>query len=298
MKCRDLKIAKKIKEKKKKEKQTNPLKTTTNRRCKNANRRVTTGESHCKNLRRSTVDRELQTYASFWVFFVVAGYRTCYWLASFHFTMSSASTVSQSVSLPAPPTSNSAANGSSIPNLIPATSPVLPSPSFHVHQLLPVTPMVPGPPGMTPAPPVVSTSPAALFPPNDSASTILGPHMHATPSSINPSARPQIFGSYPSLTPVVSPPHGIWFQPPQLGAMPRPPFLPYSASYHGPLPFPARGMPLPSVPLPDPQPPGVTPVQVAPAIAVPAGHGNQLSGNSLIQTDSNHPQLGMMCAVK
>ncbi|KAL0562158.1 hypothetical protein IC582_002610 [Cucumis melo] len=205
--------------------------------------------------------------------------------------MSSASTVSQSVSLPAPPTSNSVANGSSIPNLIPSTSPVPPAPSFHIHQLPPVAPMVPGPPGMSPSTPLVSTGPAVLFPPTDSASTIPGPNMHAIHNPIHPSARPQICGSYPSLTPVVSPPHAMWFQPPQLGAMPRPPFIPYSASYHGPLPFPARGMPLPSVPLPDPQPPGVTPVQVASAIPVPSGHGNQLIGNSLIQTDSNHPEL-------
>lgn len=212
--------------------------------------------------------------------------------------MSSASTVSQSVSLPAPPTSNSAANGSLIPNLIPATSSVPPASSFHIHQLVPGTPMVPGPPGTSPSLPVVSTSPVVLFPPSDSsASSIPGPNMHATPNSINTSGRPQICGSFPSLTPVVSPPHAIWFQPPQLGGMPRPPFLPYSA-FHGPLPFPARGMPLPSVPLPDPQPPGVTPVQVASAITVSSGHGNQLTGNSVIQTDSNHPELGTLYAVK
>ncbi|XP_022992104.1 pre-mRNA-processing protein 40C [Cucurbita maxima] len=200
--------------------------------------------------------------------------------------MSSASTVSQSMSLPAPPTSNSAANGSSIPNLIPATLPVPPAQSFHIHQLAPGTPMVPGPPGMSPSMPV-------MFPPSDSSasSTIPGPNMHAAPNSINTSVRPQICGSYPSLAPVVSPPHAIWFQPPQLGGMPRPPFLPYPASYHGPLPFPARGMHLPSVPLPDPQPPGVTPVQVSSATAVPSTHGSHLTGNSLIQTDFNHPEL-------
>ncbi|XP_022146153.1 pre-mRNA-processing protein 40C [Momordica charantia] len=205
--------------------------------------------------------------------------------------MSSASTASQSLSLPAPPTSNSAANGSSIPNLMPATSPVPPAPSLHIHQLVPGTPMIPGPPGMSPSIPVVSTSPATMFSPSDSSgSTISGPNMHPTPNSINTSVRPQICGSYP-LTHVVSPPHAIWFQPPQMGGMPRPPFLPYSASFHGPLPFPARGMPLPSVPLPDPQPPGVTPVQVASAITVSSGHGNQLTGNSVIQTDLNHSGL-------
>ncbi|XP_062164261.1 pre-mRNA-processing protein 40C isoform X2 [Alnus glutinosa] len=202
----------------------------------------------------------------------------------------SASTISQSVSLPADTSSSSTIPVSSTPNLSQATSWMPSAPSFSMPTGMPGTPGTPGPPGIATSAPISSslTFPSAVM--DSSSSAVLRPTMPTAPIASNSIVQPQICPPYASFPAMAPPPQGIWLQPPQMGGIPMSPFQPYPTAFPGPFPLPARGMPLPSVPLPDSQPPGVTPVGTALAISVSsAASGHMLAGTLKTQTELPPP---------
>jgi transcription elongation regulator 1 len=206
---------------------------------------------------------------------------------------SSASTFSESVSLPADTSSSSTIPVSSTPNLIQAISWMPSAPSFSMPTGMPGTPGTPGPPGIATSTPISShrTFPSAVM---DSSSAVLRPTMPTAPMMSNSSVQPQICAPYASFPAMAPPPQGMWLPPPQMGGIPRSPFQAYPTAFPGPYPLPARGMPLPSVPLPDSQPPGVTPMGTALAISVSsAASGHMLAGTLKTQTELPPPGIGM-----
>ncbi|KAH7516632.1 hypothetical protein FEM48_Zijuj10G0155600 [Ziziphus jujuba var. spinosa] len=197
--------------------------------------------------------------------------------------VSSASTISQSVSLLAHGPSSSAAT-TMAPNLVPTTSWVPTGLPFGIAPGTPRTPGTPGPPGML-QPAQISSNRAVASVAADSSSMVQRPGMPTGPVPLNSSIQPQIGASYPSLPALAGHPQGLWLQPPQMGGMPRQPVVPYSAAFPGPLPLMAHGMHLPSVPVPDPQPPGVTPVENSGSIPVSSTASSlQLVGPSGMHT--------------
>ena len=171
-------------------------------------------------------------------------------------SMSSASHVSQSAPFPS---SSSAMSVSSTPKMGPTTLWMPSNQSFTVPSGMPGTP---GPPGIAPSTPL-SSNLAVPSAPMDFTSAVSRPIFPSAPVSSNPAIQQQIYPSYSSLPATNASSQGPWLQPPQMGGLPRPPFLPYPAVYPAPFTLPARGLPLPYVPLPDSQPPGVTPVGTA-----------------------------------
>ncbi|GAV80419.1 WW domain-containing protein/FF domain-containing protein, partial [Cephalotus follicularis] len=102
----------------------------------------------------------------------------------------------------------------------------------------------------------------------------------------------QMYPTYPSLPAMAASPQGLWVHPPQMGGMPRPPFLPYPAVYPGPFLAPARNVALPSVLSLDSQPPGVTPMGTTGAIPMSsAAPGHHLVVTTGIQTELPPPGI-------
>ncbi|XP_048428823.1 pre-mRNA-processing protein 40C-like isoform X2 [Pyrus x bretschneideri] len=198
------------------------------------------------------------------------------------------STSLHSGSLPAP-TSSSTVNISSAPNAGPKASWVLTAPSFNMTPGMPGTPRTPGLPGIAHSV-QISFNPTAPSAPIDSSSVALRPNMQAVPVASS-AVQPHVGSPYPSLSAMGAP----WLPSPQIGGLPRPPFLPYPAAFPGPFPLPAHVMPLSSVPLPDSQPPGVTPVGNTVANSLSSvGSGHQLAGSSGMQKELPHPGVGML----
>ncbi|GAB4850661.1 hypothetical protein Ancab_029972 [Ancistrocladus abbreviatus] len=135
--------------------------------------------------------------------------------------------------------------------------------SIPLPPAVPAAAKTPGPPGIAAAP--VQTSYSPLVPSvamDSSSSSVPRPVVPAAPVPSNPAAQQQVYPLYTSIPPTGASPQAPWLQPPQIGGLPRPVFLPYPPIYPGPFPLPVHGMTLPSVPLPvpDSQPPGVTPL--------------------------------------
>ncbi|KAM1846586.1 hypothetical protein ACFX14_010981 [Malus domestica] len=196
------------------------------------------------------------------------------------------STSLHSGSLPAP-TSSSTVNISSAPNAGPKASLVPTVPSFNMTPGMPGTPRTPGLPGIAHSV-QISFNPTAPSAPIDSSSVALRPNMQAVPVASS-AVHPHVGPPYPSLSAMGAP----WLPSPQIGGLPRPPFLPYPAAFPGPFPLPVHVMPLSSVPLPDSQPPGVTPVGNTVANYLSSvGSRHQLAGSSGMQKELPHPGVG------
>ncbi|XP_065849014.1 pre-mRNA-processing protein 40C isoform X2 [Euphorbia lathyris] len=150
----------------------------------------------------------------------------------------------------------------SYPNLGQSTS-NRPATPFFVLPGLTVSSETAGSPGFVPM-----TLPSSAV---DSASSVQRPIMPtATPSSYV--VQQQTYPTYPPMSPS---PQGLWFQPPQMGGLPRPPYLPYPAAYPGPFPLSMHNIPRPSISPPDFQPLGVNPVGTAganPPFSAASGH--------------------------
>lgn len=160
-------------------------------------------------------------------------------------------------------------------------------PSFHMHSNVSGTPGTSASSGS-----VISGSMPAKQTASSSESNSAGVLRPTLP--IAPVVATQLHPNQPM--PGLAPPsQGIWFQAPQIGMMPRPPFLPYPASFPNRFPVPAQGMPLPSVSLPDSQPPGVTPVGKTVAAVTSFTLGQQLAATAGNQTDVVPPGTGIMC---
>uniref|UniRef100_A0A2N9IEN5 Pre-mRNA-processing protein 40C n=1 Tax=Fagus sylvatica TaxID=28930 RepID=A0A2N9IEN5_FAGSY len=183
--------------------------------------------------------------------------------------LSSASAISQSVSLPADTSSSSTITVSSTFSQAPSWMPSAPS-----FSMPPGMTGTPGPPGIAMSAPISSNPTVPSSAMDSSSSAVPRPPMLTNPYAMAP------------------PPQALWLQPPQMGVIPRsPPFLPYPAAFPGPFPLPARGMPLPSVPLPDSQPPGVTPVGFATATSASSAPGHLFSGTLGMQTELPPPGI-------
>ncbi|KDP22962.1 hypothetical protein JCGZ_01659 [Jatropha curcas] len=200
--------------------------------------------------------------------------------------MSSTSTVSQSISLPLHSPSSSTLPSS--PNLGPSTSqmPVVPS--------LLVPPRLAGTTRAPESSALVSCAPMTLpsVPVDPASSAVQRPMMLTNTPASNPVVQQQAYPTYPSLPAMAAPPQGLWFQPPQMGGLPRPPFLPYPAVFPGPFPLPAHSIPRASVSSPDSQPPGVTPVGTAGANPPSsAASGLQLIGTPGMQKELPPPGI-------
>lgn len=203
--------------------------------------------------------------------------------------LTSASAISQSFSSPADSSSSSTITASS--TLSQATSWMPSAPSFSIPPGMPGTPGTPGPPGIAMSAPISSSTLQASAM-DSSSSAVPRPLMPTAPVVSNSAVQPQICTPYAPF-PAMAPPQGLWLQPPQMGGIPRLPFLPYPAAFPGPFPLPAHGMPLPSVPLPDSQPPGVTPVGTATATSASSAPGHLMSGALGMQTELPPPGIGM-----
>ncbi|XP_052204775.1 pre-mRNA-processing protein 40C isoform X6 [Diospyros lotus] len=183
-----------------------------------------------------------------------------------------------SVSLPAHNTSSSATAVPSSPNLGPSTLRIPSAPLFQTPPGMHGTPATPGPSGTSYSAPVPLNLIVPSAPVDSSSSTQLRPIMPAASAPTNPVVQTQAYAPYPSVPPMAVPPHGLWLPPPQLSGLPRPPFLPYPATFPAPFPMPPRGISLPSIPLPDPQPPGVTPLGTTGGSPLPsAASGPQMT---------------------
>ncbi|XP_050275850.1 pre-mRNA-processing protein 40C isoform X2 [Quercus robur] len=201
--------------------------------------------------------------------------------------LTSAPAISQSFSLPADSSSSSTITVSS--TLSQATSWMPSAPSFSIPPGMPGTPGTPGPPGIAMSAPISSSTLQASAM-DSSSSAVPRPLMPTAPVVSNSAVQPQICTPYAPF-PAMAPPQGLWLQPPQMGGIPRLPFLPYPAAFPGPFPLPAHGMPLPSVPLPDSQPPGVTPVGTATATAASSAPDHLMSGTLGMQTELPPPDI-------
>nr|XP_028947374.1 pre-mRNA-processing protein 40C-like [Malus domestica] len=152
---------------------------------------------------------------------------------------------------------------------------------------MPGTPRTPGLPGIAHSV-QISFNPTAPSARIDSSSVALRPNMQAVPVASS-AVHPHVGPPYPSLSAMGAP----WLPSPQIGGLPRPPFLPYPAAFPGPFPLPVHVMPLSSVPLPDSQPPGVTPVGNTVANSLSSvGSRHQLAGSSGMQKELPHPGVG------
>ncbi|PON93729.1 WW domain containing protein [Trema orientale] len=172
------------------------------------------------------------------------------------------------------------------PNLGSTPSWVPPGVSFTTAPGAPGTPTpgTPGPPGIVHS---TQVSPNLTVPLGaaDPSSAFLRPALLAGPPvASNLAMQPQMGVSYSSLPTVAAPPQGLWLQPLQMGGVPRLPTMPYPATFPGPFPMVARGMP-PSVPLPDSQSPGVTPVVNTGAVPMSTASSIQVAGSSGIRTE-------------
>ncbi|KAK0573247.1 hypothetical protein LWI29_004877 [Acer saccharum] len=194
---------------------------------------------------------------------------------------SPASTNSRSVPLSV--NTSSSSTMSSAPNVGPATTWMPTNPSFPQPLGLSGTPGTPAPPGLPSSAPMTASS--AVMDSNSSA--VLRPGVPTTPASVNSSVQQQIYPTYPSLPPMGGSPQGLWLQPPQMGVISRPPFLPYPAVYPAHFPLSARGMPQTSVPLSDSQPPGFSSIRTAGAILTSSVASGYLAiGASGIQAEA------------
>lgn len=205
--------------------------------------------------------------------------------------ISSVSHVSQSATFFS---ASSAMSVSSTPKMGPTTLWMPSNQSFPLPSGMPGTPGTPGPPGIAPSTPLSTNLAIPSAPMDFSSSGVSRPLFPSAPASSNPAIQQQIYPSYSSLPATNVSPQGPWLQPPQMGGLQRPPFLPYPAVYPTPFTVPARALPLPSVPLPDSQPPGVTPVGTAGGApissAVSAHHPISSSG---MQLELPSPGIGM-----
>ncbi|XP_057478904.1 pre-mRNA-processing protein 40C isoform X1 [Actinidia eriantha] len=149
------------------------------------------------------------------------------------------------------------------------------------------TPMTPGPPGISSSAPFSSNLTVTSGAIDSSSAALVRPTMPAAPGPLNPAVQLQAYPPYPSVPPIAAPSHGLWLPPPQLSGLPRPPFLPYPATFPGPFPLPTRGLSLPSVPLPDAQPPGVTPLGMPIGTSmITATSGSPLTTGSWMQQET------------
>ncbi|KAF8407472.1 hypothetical protein HHK36_006606 [Tetracentron sinense] len=202
------------------------------------------------------------------------------------------SSSSQSFPLHTHISSSSSITASTTLNLRPPTLLMPTSLSYPGLPRMPGTPGTPGPPGIDPSasfPSTVTVRPAAM---DSSSSALLRSIMPSTsPVPSHPAVQQQIYPLYPSLPAMAPHPQGFWLQPPQIGGLPRPPFMPYPGVLPGTFPLAVRAMPLPSVPLPDSQPPGVTPLGPGeyPSAFVDSGH--QLASSSGMQPDLPPPGI-------
>ncbi|GLT34869.1 hypothetical protein SLA2020_093610 [Shorea laevis] len=187
-------------------------------------------------------------------------------------TPSSTSTVSQPGPFP-------------VHNFGPTTSRMSTTPSFSVPTGSSGVSGLPGPPGLVPPGPLISTSLVM----DSHSSAVLRPNMPTTPVQSNPAIQQQTYPAYPSLPTMAASHQGFWMQPPAMGGI-RPPFFTYSAVYPGPFPSPAHGMA--HAPSPDSQPPGISLMGMPGAVsASSATSANQLSATSELQSEL--PSLGI-----
>ncbi|KAK9275107.1 hypothetical protein L1049_022366 [Liquidambar formosana] len=123
------------------------------------------------------------------------------------------------------------------PNLGPATLWMPAAPSFSVPPGMPGTPGTPGPPGIGQSAPLSSNMAVPSATMDSSSAAVLRPIMSSGPVPSNPAIQQQIYPTYPSLPAVAASPQGLWLQPPQMGGLPRPPFLSYPACFSWPFSF-------------------------------------------------------------
>lgn len=202
---------------------------------------------------------------------------------------SSAAIASQSVSLPLHSPSSSTMNVSPSPSLGQATSQVSTNTSFPVPPGLPGIAGLSASPGLAPSTPM--TLPSAAV--GSASSAVHRPTMPTRPAS-SPVVHQQVYPTYPSLPAMAASPPALWLQPPQLGGMPRTPFLPYPAVFSGTFPLLAHGIPHPSVSLPDSQPPGVIPAGTVSSNTMFSASSHQLVGTPVMQTELPPPGIGML----
>lgn len=112
--------------------------------------------------------------------------------------------------------------------------------------------------------------------------------MLAAPS--NSAVQHQMYPAYPSLNPTGGSAQGLWLQPPQVGVMARPPYLPYPAAYPAPFSLMARGMPHPFTPPSDSQPPVVSSV----GAAGPRSTSSPVSGNEVMGIQMTPSGIGTL----
>ncbi|KAJ7954515.1 Pre-mRNA-processing protein 40C [Quillaja saponaria] len=187
--------------------------------------------------------------------------------------------VSSALNLPhsvPPNTPISTMPASTDPNYGPATSWMPTALSYPIPHRMPGTP---GPPGLESS--SVSSNLTASSASTD-ASAVLRQSMSTAAIASNPAGQSH---PYPSVPAMAAPHQGLWLQPPQMGGLPRPLFLPYPTAFPHPLPFPARGLHPPAVSLPDSQPPGVTPVGAVGSVPVSSAASGQLWGITGLHTE-------------
>lgn len=190
-------------------------------------------------------------------------------------TPSSTSTVSQPGPFP-------------VHNFGPTTSRMSTTPSFSVPTGSSGVSGLPGPPGLVPPGPMISTSLVLDSP----SSAVLRPNMPTTPVQSNPAIQQQTYPAYPSLPTVAASHQGFWMQPPAMGGI-RPPFFTYPAVYPGPFPSSAHGMA--HAPSPDSQLPGISSIGMPGAVsASSATSANQLSATSELQRELPSLGIGML----
>lgn len=201
--------------------------------------------------------------------------------------LSSALSIPHSAPLPLQSSSSSIMSASSTANLVSET------PWMRAGQAFPVPARISGTLGM-PAPPGILQSVSSSSNPivpyavvDSSSSAVVRPVMPTAPILSNSAVQQQTYHTYPALPAMALPPQSLWLRPPQMGGLPRLPFLSYPSVVPGPFPFPAHGLPLPSVPLPDSHPPGVTPVGSSGAILTSAVD----SAHPLLCSSGMHPEL-------
>ncbi|KAK4761244.1 hypothetical protein SAY87_006137 [Trapa incisa] len=206
---------------------------------------------------------------------------------------SSSSTVPQDISsskqevLPGPPPQTTGAPIQLMPNM--GTPPPWPSghqPFATPHVMLgPTGPL--GPPGLGSAP-LISSSNATPLVASDSSSSLRS-NMAGGPVSSTPAVQQQVYSPYPSLPHIAANPQGLWFQPPQMSGIARPPFIQYPAVFPGPFPFPAHSISAQSVSRLDTQPPGVTPLGSTSGVPLSSGPSQVFVGNSNLQAQISTP---------
>lgn len=164
------------------------------------------------------------------------------------------------------------------------------TPSFPAHPIMPGAPGTPGPPGLASASSIPPNLAAPLTNADSSLSSVARQNMPNAAIAPNPVGS-HMGSTYPSI-PSMASSQGLWLQPPQIGGVPRPPFVPYTAAYPIPFPFPAHCVTLPAVPVPDSQPPGVTPVGTTGIISASSAH--QPRGTADLQTEVVEGHSGML----